>query len=432
MWPSSLCVLAALALAQGCDRTSDHDVDDSTVAALALAQGCDRASEHDVDDSTVVASGPGWQEPAWLTACAAGAAPDVQITLRWSRFYAGETQARVSRGLLWLLHWLGADLPAGCEPKVVTWLDGQRLRLSTAAAGLPPRAACVLRHLAQALQASEEAQVMGGVDVGRLVSLAIGVPGHYYAAVGTPPTIEAFRALHPEVGAVFAVLPVSLVAFGPRRLEASAATATPGGIAWLAAAVHDAEAAVPADVEWEAIDALPNGALRYAVYGHDGQLAAASNPGEGLAGKPSRCLWCHEGLLTGQLTIDDPLPLPGGLDRPQLAARISADNALLRDHFAQGARAIHPEIRDEHSQGELLYAGFLEPSATRLAIEWGMPRDAVLARLQGLPTHHESVFHVDAEEVYERWQVDALAPYAVVPAPRSIHFASGPDPDLVH
>ena len=400
---------------------------DTTSAGDAAESGDQHAA--DVDDA---ASGPTWTEPAWLTACAAGNTPTVQLTLSWSPFYKGETQARVSRGMLWLLHWLGATLPEGCEPKVVTWLDGRRFRLDTTTAGLPTRAACVLGHVADALAASEERAVMGGVDVGRFVALAIGVPSHYYAAVGMPTSVDGFRALHPEVGALFAVLPVSLVAFGPRRIEASSSSATTDGIAWLAAAVPDPAAPVPSDVEWEAIDTMPNGALRYAVYGHDGQLAAESNPSEGLAGKPSRCLWCHEGLLTRQLTDEDPLALPGALYRSALAARISADNALLRSRFAKGGRAVHPEVRDEHSQGELLYAGFLEPSATRLAIEWGLSRDAVLQRLEGLPVHHEAVFHVDSEEVYDRWQVDPLAPFAVVPAPRSIHFGIGPEPELVH
>ncbi|MCB9740787.1 MAG: hypothetical protein H6747_16095 [Deltaproteobacteria bacterium] len=374
------------------------------------------------DADAAAPASAGLLPPSWLQSCAADPPDAVVLPLRWNRFYAGETPARVSRGLLWVLHWLGATLPAGCEAEVVRWTDERTLILDTRTAGLPPRARCVMQHLGEALLGSEEAAVRGAVDVGRFVALLIGEPAHYYAAVGMPTTFAAFRALHPALGERFAVLSASLVSLGPRRLETSAATPVDGP-AWLAAGVHDPPWHAGAEAEWEAFDTLPNGALRYGIYGPDGGLAAMADPDESTAGKPSRCLWCHEGLVTPLILPNPPFALAGAMDAAAVQARVDLDNAWLRGLWHSDPRAIHPEVRDEHSQGELLYAGFLEPSVTRLVSEWGITRQEVQARLQGLPTHHEDVFHVDDEPVYDRRDVDPRAPFGVVPAPVSIHFA---------
>ena len=54
--------------------------------------------------------------------------------------------------------------------------------------------------------------------------------------------------------------------------------------------------------EFDLIDLMPNGQLRYAVYGLDGVLLPYSSSDYGLAGKPAKCMWCHEGIISPLFT----------------------------------------------------------------------------------------------------------------------------------
>ncbi len=46
--------------------------------------------------------------------------------------------------------------------------------------------------------------------------------------------------------------------------------------------------------DFEVFDFMENGQPRFAIYDHNGQLKTAVPPSLGEAGKPAKCMWCHE------------------------------------------------------------------------------------------------------------------------------------------
>ena len=93
------------------------------------------------------------------------------------------------------------------------------------------------------------------------------------------------------------------------------------------------------------------------------------------AGKPAKCMWCHESGLMMSL-IDYPaverLLRPGRDFDALIAAAARVAELVSRRLDTQ----IDYRNRQDHTFAELLYLSFEEPSRQRLAREWGVPRNA--------------------------------------------------------
>ena len=90
----------------------------------------------------------------------------------------------------------------------------------------------------------------------------------------------------------------------------------------------------------------------------------------------------------------------------------------------------------DHTNAENLYMSFAQPTAERLAAEWNLPVDAVrqMLRARNLKPHPHSAEADDGilgDQLYDRTEVDALAPYTSVRGPTDFREASGYEPDLL-
>ncbi len=90
----------------------------------------------------------------------------------------------------------------------------------------------------------------------------------------------------------------------------------------------------------------------------------------------------------------------------------------------------------DHSRAEALYLSFAEPTASRLASKWNIPRERVEQVLAGrnLRTHRHSEALDDdilGDELYDRNDVDSLAPYAAIRGPSDMREASSYEPRLL-
>jgi hypothetical protein len=79
---------------------------------------------------------------------------------------------------------------------------------------------------------------------------------------------------------------------------------------------------------------------------------------------------------------------------------------------------------------------FAEPTAARLADEWNMSLERVKQLLAGrnLKTHPHSARLDDAilgDDLYDRNDVDSLAPYATIRGPSDMREASSYEPNLL-
>jgi hypothetical protein len=352
--------------------------------------------------------------------------PDLSIELRWIQSYERQSRSDVETGLLWTLSFLGATLPTK-GPDPLSWRDNVvTLRLDRA--GID---AAVLPHwgrLLALMKASEEYRAMGALDIGRFVAMTLCSSNHYYALTGADTRYEgahANRAFAPERVAVVE----SAVSHGDRLLEIGEGPSV-ANIAFIA---HEGTGSISQDTfvaeERELLDVMANGQLRFALYGADGALEPAANHTLTPAGKPGKCLWCHETHLLRPFKGRTSLPGYGALGafEQRIATRMK-ELRVARSRFASRIDFTHEQ---DHTYAELLYIAFYEPSAERVAREWNVPVARVQEMLSRLPTHAHDEFDFLGKRLFRRSDVDALAPYAVLEPPTDPREPSAYEPDLL-
>jgi hypothetical protein len=352
--------------------------------------------------------------------------PSLTLHLRWVKGHPRETRADVESGLLWGLSYMGAKLPAG--EHLVRW-SGNVVTVDLARAELIAATLPAWRRFVSALKASDEYLRFGAIDIGRFMALTIGSSAHYYALTGASRTYAEFRAKYvfePQQAAIAK----SVIARGHRLVEIARA-AQFGEIAFVAyegaGSIADGSFE-PREIE--TLDFMENGQLRFALYGLDGKLKHAATPQLTAAGKPAKCLWCHE--INLHRAFDGTASIPGFYSSHQFDTIVAARNRIVAEHRKTLESLLDFERIYDHTFAELLYLSFMEPSAQRLAREWQLPFEQVRAHLRGRPTHvhHEHSFLGD--KLYRREDVDVLAPFRVLQVPSDVREASAYEPDFVH
>jgi hypothetical protein len=73
----------------------------------------------------------------------------------------------------------------------------------------------------------------------------------------------------------------------------------------------------------------------------------------------------------------------------------------------------------------------MEPNIPRIAQEWNIPEDLVIQKVSNLPTHISNEYP-SFGTLYNRKDIDALAPYASTKVPESVRQQSNYEPDIFH
>jgi len=352
--------------------------------------------------------------------------PDLSIELRWIKSYSGESRSDVETGLLWALSFLGATLPIdGRDP--FSWHDNiVTLHLDHAGIGAGTQPAW--EQLLASMKAGEEYTARGALDIGRFVALTLCSSKHYYAVTGADARYEEAYANHVYVKEHAAIVE-SAVSLGERLIEIGTEP-TVAGIAFVA---HEGRGSVARGTfvggERELIDIMPNGQLRFALYDTNGDLKPAADRAFTAAGKPSKCLWCHEiGLsrpFKGRTSV------PGYVSLREFEDQIAGRMQELRLARSKLRSRIDFKRAQDHTYAELLYITFYEPSAERIAGEWNVPVAQVRETLSGLPTHAHDEFDFLGRQLYRRSDVDRLAPYRVLAPPTDPREPSAYEPDFL-
>jgi hypothetical protein len=356
-----------------------------------------------------------------------GPPPDPRdvIELRWVKAYPRESRSDVETGLLWGLSLLGAKLPEGA--RVLRW-QGNRVAVDLARAQVVEGTLPAWRQLLAAMKSSGEYQAHGALDIGRFLALTLGSPNHYYALTGVGADYAKARQRY-RFDARSAAIVRSGVALGGRRIEISLAERAEQ----IAFVGYEGEGSladgsfVPHEIEL--VDMMPNGQLRFALYDLEGRLKSAATPSLTRAGKPAKCMWCHESGLMVSL-VDFP-GVNGAYDRLQFDALVEQRRHLLSAYRSGLDMQIDYGRRQDHTFAELLYLSFEAPSLGRLAREWNVPEQRAAELLRGKPTHAHPEFEFLGEQLYRREDVEALAPYSVLAAPQSIREPSAHEPSLI-
>lgn len=346
--------------------------------------------------------------------------PALTIDLRWVKAYPAESRAKVETGLLWGLSFLGAELPRDAD--VLSW-NGNIVTVRLDRAGLIPGTEQSWEQLLAAMKVSDEYRVTTGLDIGRFMALTLGSSHHYFALTGASSNYAAAieqQRFDPRQIAIVE----SAVARGNRLIEV--------GLRGFFVA-HEGTGVIADGTfqksDTEVLDVMKNGQLRFALYDHDGKLKPATSAELAVAGKPAKCLWCHEIVLQPAFsarTQVDGYYAPADLDRMTEShmRRLDAYRGKLRSKidFAK---------RQDHTYTELLYISFFEASAERIAREWNMPSERVEELLRGLPTHSHREFSFLGKRLYRREDIDARAPFKVIRSPSDPREPSEYEPNLL-
>jgi hypothetical protein len=184
----------------------------------------------------------------------------------------------------------------------------------------------------------------------------------------------------------------------------------------------------------ETLDFMENGQLRFALYDLEGHLKAATTPALTAAGKPSKCLWCHE--INLQPPFRNVTDLEGYYSTKEFTALVAGATRVIAGYRKTLDSKVDFKGLQDHSHAEALYLSFAEPTASRLASEWNIPVDRVKQLLAGrnLKAHpHSEAIDDDilGDGLYNRNEVDSLAPYAAIRGPSDMREASSFEPDLL-
>lgn len=356
--------------------------------------------------------------------------PSLVIKLRWIKSFPSQSRLQVDTGLLWALSFLGAKLPP--EAAAISW-DGAMLTLDLGAAGVAESSQEAWKKLLQVLKASDEYRATGGIDIGRFVFLSLCSSYQYYALTGVSTSYAQFRSRHTFAPKQVAIVE-SAVARGNRLIEVGQAKdiASVAFVAFEGTGALQNHTFQKADIE--TLDVMENGQLRFGLYGLDGHLKPTATSALTAAGKPSKCLWCHE--INLQPPFRNVTELAGYSSTSEFQQLIGSATRIIANYRKTLTSKVDFTRLQDHSNAEDLYLSFAEPTAPRLAAEWNWPVERVkqlLAR-RNLKTHPHSELIDDAvlgDELYDRNAVDALAPYAAIRGPSDMREASGYEPNLL-
>lgn len=337
---------------------------------------------------------------------------EMALTLKWNKAYPDDTIDQSAVGLQWTLSFVGALLPnspTGIE------VGTQTITINLGELGFDPKALQRMALLHRKIKASQEYQRTHAIDLGRYVTLLLGASQHYYAITGMPQKIDTTLAayvLEPEIGYVNN----SSVSFAHRNIRFS----KPDGLkqCFVATEIDSLSQQV---LEYETWELMANGQPRFGIYDADGNLKNNADPQYTTAGKPAKCMWCHESGV--QQLFSQQRDFPGYLVAAQLQEKLIGFNQLLQRNRVDLPGRIDFSKRQQHTLSELLYISFMEPSAERLSLEWQMPLAEVQQLLSGLPTHVYDEFPF-LGQLYDRNAVEQLAPFKGLAVSSSVRESS--------
>ena len=330
-------------------------------------------------------------------------------------------------GLKWYLSYLGAPLSIG-ELENAVRIDTlkQQLSINFAALNFDKQAEYELFKIINTILQSSTYKAQGYIDLGRFVMLTFNSSLHYYKITQAAKQYSDFSNRYNFEDTAMLILnqQTSSVSNGTRVIFK---THLPyhrfSDIAFLAIEgvgdyTHDSF--VP--LSFEVFDFMDNGQPRFAIYDSFGLLKTAASPLQSSAGKPAKCMWCHESGIQANFVGN--------------GANFNAFNTQIENFNAQIAQLRYALPTDldyqqlqAHSLAELLYVTFMEPTKERIADEWQLDSAETQAILQQLQPQQNPEFP-QMGWVYNRFQIDSLAPFSPITVPENYRDSARYEPEF--
>ncbi len=331
----------------------------------------------------------------------------------------------IDLGLQWVLSYLGAELSPQQWQNATSW-QADILELDLGKIGFSVAAQKAWLPILRKLKNSQHYLKNGSIDIGRFVMLTLNSSHHYYALTGVDTSFRDFQNRHNLD--TFPLLSLqngqSTVTLGNRIVYQT--KNKPTSLVNLAFMAKEGRGSLGQGnfvaTDFEVFDFMPNGQPRFAIYDEHGRLQTAGSPSLSLAGKPAKCMWCHESSIQPNFSTTATSSILS-FNQDIALKRLFLDSLRLNLNSK-----IDFEAEQAHSLGELLYITFAEPTASRLAAEWGYSLEQTKVLLLPYTPHRSREFPA-LGWVYNRAAIEHLAPLSVLPVPQSVRDYSAFEPN---
>ena len=350
---------------------------------------------------------------------------NLSIRVHWEPGQLLANEDELELGVSWTMSSLGGFVPPGSLASGLVHHGNNEYTLRFLEFGFSIQAQRAMERILTELKGSGEYLQNGRVPLGRVVMLMLNSSNHYYEITEMPKTLSEFRSLYRFEG-IEVALTGSTIATSHRLLEVASAESY-AQIAHIGSeSGEDFRPNRPFTArEFETLDVMPNGNLRYAIYGPDGRLRPFADESLTIAGRPAKCMWCHESSIQPLFAADPALETDSTITAQEFLAIREVQLDLIAT-FREGLNTEHDYFnRRNHQFMEWIYEDFMEPNAEFLAAEWGLSLNEVNQRLAGLTPH----MRAGVPGFYHRKDVDGLAPFDVLRVPDAAREASEFEPN---
>ncbi|WP_053990977.1 hypothetical protein [Mangrovimonas sp. TPBH4] len=338
---------------------------------------------------------------------------ETTLPLKWNKSYNDDSIDKAKIGLEWTLSYLGATLPH--ENSGIS-IEGNIIIIDIMKLGFEGFAEQKLLQLLEVLKNSSEYQQTNTIDLGRFVSLLLGASEHYYQIVGTPETLDELLQpyqLLPDRG----YIDNSIISNQHRIIEFSELDNLKQ--VFVSKEIDPNTGTI---LEYETIELIANGQIRFGIFDANGFRKSSASPNHTAAGKPAKCMWCHESSINPMFTPQNDFEGFLGYDELQNVL-LTYKSEHLQNREILTPNGVNFNETQQHTLTELLYISFMEPSAERLSREWNLPLSEVENLLSGLDTHIYDEFPF-LGDLYHRAEAENLAPFSGIPVSGNVREPS--------
>lgn len=336
---------------------------------------------------------------------------DNTINLKWNKSYEDDSVENAVLGLSWCYSHVGAQI----LNSIVLPNSNNIITADITQLGFNENAIEHLEILHQKIKNSPEYEQNNTVDLGRYVSLLIGASEHYFAITNVPYDLNDILSNY-QLNTDKGYIDNSSVSLKHRIIEYS--NQNDLSQLFLSTEIDPLNDEV---LEYETIEIMDNGQLKFGLFDADGIRKNIGSPEHTIAGKPAKCMWCHESNINRLFTLQN--DFSGYLTYEQMNDTLTNFNNQLKNKQSFIASGVNFTNTQEHVQMELLYISFMEPSAERLSSEWDLSTYEVETRLSSLSTHTHPEFSF-LGDLYDRNEVEQFAPFESLQVSSSVREKS--------
>ncbi len=347
-----------------------------------------------------------------------------EIQLRWFSSYADDNFEKQKIAIAWCLSSLGANIAEQTFIEGIVYKN-PIITINIEQLGFDENAVYQLQKLHQIFKDSEEYKVHNAFDLGKYITMTLGSTQHYYKIVNTPKQIE-FYTINYNFNQLKGYVNNSSISLpNIHRIISYSSLEENKKQVYIAKEINPTNQEIK---EFETLERMENGQLKFAVYNVDGNLIPSSDTTISNAGKPAKCLWCHEVVIQPLFSPQD--DFNNYLTYLQLKDTLNFYNSKLQKY--QDNIWQNPTLQNKrlHENMELSYISYMEPSAERLSLEWNITIKKVESLLLNIPTHIHPEFPF-LGNLYHRKEVIPFSPFQVILPPTSVREVSDYEPNLL-